>query len=311
MKISVLGATGSIGSPTSFYLATQKLADEILMIGGKRQNVLQQLEMDIATAVSSKDVLVRAGSYDDLPGSDIIINTAAPHSKVVLKDRNEMLAPNIELVKDISLKIKQHCPDAIIINVNNPVEPLNYVTYLAGEFDRRKVIGYSANDSFRFRELLAADYKVKVSQVEGTVIGEHGSTQVMLFSSARINGEPVSADEQTKTRIKAEIPKIFKKLEGLKAGRTAGYTCAEGIAATVHAIKYNTGELLPCSAILKGEYGYDNLCMTVPAKVGKDGIQEIQEWELAPDEKAELDISARTIESSMMIVEKSLGVSST
>lgn len=310
MKITVLGATGSIGSPTSFYLAAQKLADELVMIGGKRQNVLQQLEMDIATAVSAKNVLVRAGSYDDLPGTDIVINTAAPHSKVVLKDRNEMLASNIDLVRDISLKIKQHCPDAIIISVNNPVEPLNYVTYLAGNFDRRKVIGYSANDSFRFRELLAAEYKVKVSEVEGTVIGEHGSTQVMLFSSARINDEPVSADEQTKTRIKAEIPKIFQRLEGLKAGRTAGYTCAEGIAATVHAIKYNTGDLLPCSTILKGEYGYDNVCMTVPAIVGKDGIEEIQEWALAPDEKAELEVSARTIRSSMTIVEKSMGVAS-
>jgi malate dehydrogenase len=308
MKIAVLGATGSIGSPTSFYLAAQKLADEILMIGGKRQNVLQQLEMDIATSVSSQDVLIRAGDYEDLPGTDIVINTAAPHSKVILKDRNEMLAPNISLVKDISLKIKQHCPDAIIINVNNPIEPLNYVTYLAGDFDRRKVIGYSANDSFRFRELLAADYGVKTSQVDGLVIGEHGSTQVLLFSSARVNGKLISADEQRKERIKAEIPKIFKKLEGLKAGRTAGYSCAVGIAATVQAIKYDTGEMLPCSAVLEGEYGYNNLSMTVPAIIGKEGIREIEEWPLAPDEQAELAISTTTIASSNKIVEESLGM---
>jgi malate dehydrogenase len=308
MKIAVLGATGSIGSPTSFYLAAQKLADEILMIGGKRQNVLQQLEMDIATAVSSQDVLIRAGDYDDLPGTDIVINSGAPHSKVVLKDRSEMLAPNISLVKDISLKIKKHCPDAIIINVNNPVEPLNYVSYLAGDFDRRRVIGYSANDSFRFRELLAAHYGVKTSQVDGLVIGEHGSTQVMLFSSARVDGKPISVDEQTKALIKAEIPKIFKKLEGLKAGRTAGYTCAVGIAATVHAIKYDTGVMLPCSAVLKGEYGCTNLSMTVPAVIGKEGIREIQEWDIAADEQEELAISTTTIASSMKIVEESLGV---
>lgn len=308
MKIAVLGATGSIGSPTSYYLAVQKLAEEVLMIGGKRQNVLQQLEMDIATAVSSHDVLVRAGDYEDLPGTDIVINTAAPHSKAVLKDRSEMLAPNISHVRDITLKIKRHCPDAIIINVNNPIEPLNYVSFLAGEFDRRKVIGYSANDSFRFRELVAAEYGVKTSQVEGLVIGEHGSTQVLLFSSIRIDGKPVAADEQTKQRIKGEIPKIFKKLEGLKAGRTAGYTCAFGIAATVHAIKYDTGKLLPCSLILKGEYGYRNLSMTVPAIVGKKGVKEVQEWQIAADEEAELAVSARTIASSMKIVEETLGI---
>jgi malate dehydrogenase len=308
MKIAVLGATGSIGSPTSYYLAVQNLADEILMIGGKRQNVLQQLEMDIATAVYSQDVVVRAGDYEDLPGTDIIINTAAPHSKVVIKDRRDMLAPNITLVKDISLKIQQHCPDAIIINVNNPIEPLNYVSYLAGDFDRKKLIGYSANDSFRFRELLASDYGVKKSQVEGIVIGEHGSTQVLLFSSARIDGKPVLADQQTKDRIKGEIPQIFKKLEGLKAGRTAGYTCAVGIAEIVHAIKYDTGVMMPCSAVLKGEYGYEGLSMTVPAIIGKDGIREIQVWDIAPDEEAELKISTEAIQYSTKIVEESLGL---
>ncbi len=307
MKIAVLGATGSIGSPTSYYLAVQKLADEILMIGGKRQNVLQQLEMDIATAVSSFDVVVRAGDYEDLPGTDIVINAAAPHAKVVLADRNEMLRPNITHVRDITLKIKQHCADAIIINVNNPIEPLNYVSYLAGEFDRKKVIGYSANDSFRFRELIAAEYGVKTSQVEGLVIGEHGSTQVLLFSSVRIDGKPVVADEQTKKRIKGEIPKIFRKLEDLKAGRTAGYTCAVGIAATVKAIKDDTGQMLPCSVILRGEYGYDNLSMTVPAIVGKEGIKDVQQWRIAPDEEAELAISAATIQSSTAIVEEILG----
>ncbi len=307
MKITVLGATGSIGSPTSFYLAARKLADEIVMVGGKRQNVLQQLEMDIATAVASQDVVVRAGDYDDLPGSDIVVNCAAPHSKVVLKDRSEMLAPNISHVKEISLKIKRHCPDAIIINVNNPIEPLSYVSYLAGEFDRKKIIGYSMNDTFRFREILAAHYGVPVSRVEGLVIGEHGSTQVMLFSSARIDGKAVAADAETKAKIKGEIPKIFKKLEGLKAGRTAGYTCAAGIADTVHAIKYDTGEMLACSAILDGEYGYSRLSMTVPAIVGKEGIREIEEWELAPDEQAELKISTDTILASIKIVEESLG----
>lgn len=308
MKIAVLGATGSIGSPTSYYLAVKNLADEILMIGGKRQNVLQQLQMDIATAVYSRDVVVRAGDYEDLPGTDIVINTAAPHSKAVIKDRSEMLAPNISLVKDISTKIKQHCPHAIIINVNNPVEPLNYVSYLAGGFDRGKLIGYSANDSFRFRELIAAEYGVKKSQVEGLVIGEHGSTQVLLFSSAKIDGKPIFADEQTKDRIKGEIPEIFKKLEGLKAGRTAGYTCAEGIAEIVHAIKYDTGAIMPCSAVLKGEYGYSGLSMTVPAIIGKDGIREIQEWDIAPDEEAGLRISTATIQSSIRIVEESLGL---
>ena len=128
-------------------------------------------------------------------------------------DRMEMLPKNIELIKHISSNIKKYCPEAFIITATNPVDPLNYATYLAGGFDPEKLIGYSINDSFRFREMLAKAYNVKVSQVGGTVIGEHGSTQVYLFSTASIDGEKISVSEEVKTTIRSEIPNILKTYE--------------------------------------------------------------------------------------------------
>lgn len=303
MKITIIGAAGSVGAPAAFYLAAQGLADEILMIGGKRQNVLQQHAMDISTAVSEKDIVIKAGSYEDMVGSDIVINTAGVPQGVIA-DRMEMLPKNIPLIRDIALMIKKYCPDAFIITATNPVDPLNYATYLAGGFDRKKLIGYSINDSFRFKEMLAAELKVKVSRMDGMVIGEHGSTQVQLFSTARLDGEPVRIDEATKERIRSEVPNILKRYEELKSGRTAGWTCAVGLAKIVQSMIEADGVPIPCSIVLKGEYGLKDLSMSVPVILGRSGIEKIIEMPLQEDEKKGLEITSETLKAAAKIVEK-------
>ncbi len=305
MKITVIGAAGSVGAPAVFYLAAKKLADEIVMVGGKKQNVLKQHAMDISTAVSAKDIVIRAGDYSDMAGTDIVINAAgAPQG--LIADRMEMLPKNIALIKMISEQVNQHCPDAFIITATNPVDPLNYATWLAGGFNRKKLIGYSINDSFRFREMLAAAYGANVSQVDGTVIGEHGSTQVLLFSTARINGKPVSVDETVKQNIRAEAHNILKRYEELEAGRTAGWTCAIGLELIVRAVVENSGAVIPCSAVLDGEYGLEGLSMSVPVKLGKDGVQEILEYGLAGDEQQGLEKTVAVLKSAARIVEQNL-----
>lgn len=305
MKVTIIGAAGSVGSPAAFYIAALGLVDEVLMIGGKRQNVLKQHAMDLSTAVSAQNIFVRAGGYEDMTGSDIVINTAGV-AQGLIKDRMEMLPMNIPLIKGIAEQIKKYCPEAIIITASNPVGPLNYATYLAGGFDRKQLIGYSINDSFRLREMIAHAYGIKVSQVDGTVIGEHGATQVMLFSSVTIDGQPIEVSEHVKQSIRAEGPNILKRYEELQAGRTAGWTCAIGLAAFVKAIVNDTGELLPCSLVLDGEYGQKNLSMSVPARIGRSGAKEILEWDLAPDEQEGLKKSTDTLKAAMMVVEEKL-----
>jgi malate/lactate dehydrogenase len=305
MKITVIGAAGSVGAPAVFYLAAKGLADEILMIGGKRQNVLKQHAMDISTAVSAKDVVIRAGDYSDMAGTDIVINAAgAPQG--LIADRMEMLPKNIELIKQFAAQVKQYCPDAFVITATNPVDPLNYAMHLAGGFDRRKLIGYSINDSFRFREMLASAYGVKVSQVDGLVIGEHGSTQVLLFSTATIDGKKVSVDEKIKADIRSEVPNILKRYEAFKAGRTAGWTCAVGLEIITRAIVENSRAVIPCSVVLEGEYGLKDLSMSVPVKLGKDGVAEILEYELAADEQEGLKKTVDTLSSAARIVDQNM-----
>lgn len=305
MKITVIGAAGSVGAPAVFYLAAKGLADEILMIGGKRQNVLQQHAMDISTAVSARDIKIWAGDFGDMTGSDIVINAAgAPQG--LIADRMEMLPKNIELIKKFAAQIKQYCPDAFVITATNPVDPLNYAMHLASGFDRSKLIGYSINDSFRFKEMLASAYGAKVSQVDGLVIGEHGSTQVLLFSTATINGKKVTVDEKIKAQIRSEVPNILKRYEAFQAGRTAGWTCAIGLEIITRAIVENSGAVIPCSVVLDGEYGLKGLSMSVPVKLGANGVSEILEYELASDEKEGLKKTVETLTSAARIVDQNM-----
>lgn len=309
MKITILGAAGCIGSCTTFNIAVHGLADEIVMIGGRRQNLLTYHAMDIGTAVSAQDTVVRAGSYEDMPGSDIVINTAGIHEDLYSPRHTERLPENMPIIKEIVQKIEQYCPEAVVITATNPVDPLNYATYLLSSHrDRRKVIGYSFNDSIRFRMIVAQALGVKTSRVESTVIGEHGSTQVLLFSSIRVNGKPVSVSEDTKQKIRIDVPNIIRSYEELKTGRTTGWTCAVGLAAISRAIGKNTGEMIPCSVVLDGEYGCQGLSMTVPAIIGRGGVQEVLEWELAPDEHERLEHSINTLKPAMYYVEEYLGI---
>ncbi len=304
MKLSVIGAGGSVGGPAAFYAGVQRLADEIVLLD-VRQNVAEQHAIDLGTAVSALGVKVKAGDYEDIAGSDVVIN-AAGMPQGLIADRMEMLTKNLPLISDIAGQVKRYCPDAFVITATNPIDPLNYATWRAGGFDRHKVVGYSVNDSTRFREMVAHKRGVEVGRVQATVIGEHGSTQVYLFSSVRIDGRPVSFTEDEKAAIRAEIPNILKRLEELQAGRTAGWTSAIGLAALTRAVLQDTGEVLPCSVVLEGEYGRRGLSMSVPVKLGREGVREIQEWELAPDELEGLKRSADLLAAAAKTVEDNL-----
>jgi malate dehydrogenase len=269
-----------------------------------RANMAKQHAMDIGTAASALDVRVKDGGYEDLAGSDVIINAAGVFQGLIA-DRMEMLPKNIPLVRDIALQIKRHCPAAIVITATNPVDPLNYATWRVGGFDRHKLIGYSVNDSFRFRELVARAKGACVSQVQATVMGEHGSSQVPLFSSVRVDGRPLLFAEDEKQSIRAEIPDILKRYEALQTGRTAGWTCAVGAVAITRAILQNTGEVFPCSVVLDGEYGQRDLSMSVPVVLGKEGVREILEWELAADERESLKRSIGVLAGAARIVDES------
>jgi malate dehydrogenase len=304
MKVTVIGAAGSVGSPVAFYIGALQLADEIVLID-TRENVVQQHALDMSTAFSALDVAVRAGTYDDLDRSDVVIDAAGVQQGVIA-DRMEVLAKNIPIVRDIALEVKRHCPNAVVITATNPIDPLNYATWRVGGFDRRQTIGYSLNDSIRFREAVARARGARTRQVEAIVIGEHGSTQVPLFSRVCVDGRPASFREDEKDTIRNEIPNILKRYEALQSGRTAGWTCAIGMASIVRAMAKDSGEIFPCSVVLDGEYGLHGLSMSVPVRLGRGGVRRILQWDLATDEQAGLERTAAVLSAAARQVEESL-----
>ncbi len=306
MKLTVIGAAGSVGAPAAFYLAVSGLVSELVLVD-IRPNVVQQHALDMSTACSAAGltVKVKAGGFEDLAGSDVVINAAGVHQGLIA-DRMEMLPKNIPLVRDTALQIKRHCPDAVIITATNPVDPLNYTTWLAGGFDRRRVLGYTINDSFRFRELIARDKEAGIAETWALVIGEHGSTQVPLFSSATIGGRAVQFTPSEKQAILAEIPTILKRYEELQSGRTAGWTCAVGLLGLVRAIRDESDVIFPCSVVLDGEYGQTGLSMGVPVVLGRSGVREIKLLQLQADEQAAFTRSAAAMAAAARIVDEQL-----
>jgi len=306
MKITVIGASGNVGSCAAFSIAAHRLADELLLIDLPRQDMVTLHAMDIDTAVTGKDMLVHAGQYEDMVGSDIVI-MAAGSAKTFLS-RMAVLPENLPLIRDIAGNVKQHCPNALVIMATNPVDPLNYAMHLASGLDRRQLIGYSYNDSIRFRMRLAQALDVDSSRAEGTVIGEHGDSQVLLFSSAKVDGKPVKVSDDMKRKIRQQVPDGQKLLGELrvKTGRTAAWTTAVGLTAVCRAIVEDTGEMIPCSVVLDGEYGCKNLSMSVPTILGIDGVKKILEWRLAPDERELLNQSIEVLKPAMKYVEELL-----
>ncbi|MFC2007948.1 malate dehydrogenase [Chloroflexota bacterium] len=306
MKITIMGGAGTVGSCTAFALASQGLADEMVMTD-INQNLLKNHVMDInAAVVGQRDIIIRTGSDEDIAGSDVVIISAGVHFWTGAS-RREVLDVNIPIIRDAAKKIARFCPDAVVITATNPVDPLNYAVYLNSELDRKKIIGYNLNDSIRFRMVIARALGISPTRVEGVATGEHARATVLLFSSIRVDGQIHPVDEDFKRRIRKEMPTLLRSLADLGAGRSAGWTCAIGLAITVRAIGENTRQMIPCSAVLAGEYGYEGLSMGVPAIMDREGIREIVEWDLPADERKELEDVASELKTSADIVREATG----
>ena len=227
MKITIMGAAGTLGSCAAFTIAIHKLANEIVLID-PGADMLKAHWMDLNTVAAAQDVLVNRGNFPDMAGSDIVVITSGAPSGVT-SSRADLITGNLPIIIENAENIMKYCPKAIVITETNPVDPLNYAVYLVnGKENRQKYIGYTLNDTIRFRMWTAAALGVRASRVRGLVMGEHGHTQVMLWSSLKVDGRPVQVDEESKKKIQSLPPQTLHDYETLKPKRTAGWTSAVG-----------------------------------------------------------------------------------
>jgi len=287
-KVSIIGAAGTIGSCAAFKIAGLGVVEELVMID-RNLNHLKGHVMDLQTAMTgTRDVRILAGSDENLSGSDIVIMAASTPFRPVTA-RIERLQENVPIVREAAEKIARYCPGAVVITATNPVDPFNLAMSLIVGTDRERFLGYSLNDSLRFRQMAAVCLGVEATRVRGMVIGEHGEHHVPLFSTLQVDGRPVSAGSELIETVETEMSRVLRTYIGLGTGRTTGWTTAMGLSTMVSAVLQDTGEVFPCSAVLAGEYGCAGLSITVPASLGRKGVRKVVELELPNEERVRLD----------------------
>jgi malate dehydrogenase len=302
MKIAIIGGGGTLGSCTAYTVALKGLADELVLLDVNRHLALAHF-MDITTAiVGLQNTKIRVGNDEDLNHSDIVIVVAGvPHSSV--PSHVEMLRANLSLLRDTLRKIETYCPEAILITATNPVDSVNLgLSLMSTKLSRTKLLGYDLNDSLRFQQAVAIELGKKSTELEALAMGEHVETLAFIFSSVRVNKQPVTLSGEAKERIKTGVPKMLKSYTELGINRTAGWTSASGISQMVESIAANSRKILPCSAVLEGEYGYKGISMGVPVVLGKEGISRIIELDLSQEEQKDLGHSARALETRASLV---------
>jgi malate dehydrogenase len=296
MKVAIIGGSGVVGSSAAFRLAQDNEVSEVVLVDVRR-NLAEAHALDIGQAVVHRsNVLVRAGEPADTKDSDIVFITASVPKKDIEISRREYLAQNLPLVRDTMAPLVKESPSAVWIIASSPVDPLVYLVHRFFAIPRERVIGLNRNDTVRFRWAIARTLGVAQTRVEGFVLGEHGESQVPIFTSIRVDGAPISVSHSQKSAIKQEMDNFFAQWNRLQSGRTAGWTSAESIGDIVSTIATSNGKIWPCSTPLDGEYGMKGVAVGVPVQLGPKGVTEIVKLALDDDEREALALSAASVE---------------
>jgi len=297
-KVTVVGA-GNVGANCALRVAEKELADVVLVdvVEGVPQG--KALDLLQSGPVQGYDVMLTgANDYEPTANSDIVILTAGFPRKPGMS-RDDLLMANYEVVRTATEQIVKYSPNSIIIVVTNPLDAMAQAAYWVSKFSKNRVVGMAGVlDSARFRTFIAQEAKVSVDNVTAVVMGGHGDTMVPLVRLSNIAGIPLTEvmDQATIDRIVdrtrnggAEIVKYLKTGSAYYAPSAAAVEMAESI------LK-DKKKVLPCAALLEGEYGIHGLFVGVPVKLGARGIEQIYEIKLTAEEQAMLKKSADAVQ---------------
>ncbi len=279
-KLSIVGAAGTVGAAAGYSIALEDIVDELVYVDIPEQEdvtVGQAADTNHGIAYDS-NTAVRKGTYEDTADSDIVVITAGlPRSPG--DSRLDLAEDNAPIMEDIQSSLAEYNDDFITITTSNPVDLLNRHLYETGDRPRGHVIGFGGRlDSARFRYVLSERFDVPVQNVEATILGEHGDDQVPVFSKVRVDGQDLAFTAEAKQEILESLQQSAMNVIERKGATEWGP--GRGVAHLVKAILNDTGEVLPGSIVLDGEYGYDGVGLGVPVKFGANGVEEIVEWEL-------------------------------
>jgi malate dehydrogenase len=295
-KITVVGA-GNVGATAAQEVARRDYADVVLVdiVEGLPQG--KALDMNQAGPVLGYEASITgANGYEETAGSDVVIVTSGrPRSPGMSRD--DLVTTNQAIVKSVTEEAVKHSPDAILVVVTNPLDAMCHVAKDVSGFPKGRVVGMAGIlDTARFRTFVAWETGMSDRDVQTIVLGGHGDQMVPVVSATTVGGVPLTK-LVTPDRIEAMVERTRKgggEVVNL-LGTSAWYAPGAAVAEMVDSMVLDQKRVLPCTALLEGEYGCDGLYIGVPVVLGAGGIERIVELDLSADEQAELARSAEAV----------------
>ena len=296
-KVTVVGA-GNVGATCAQRIAEKGYADVVLvdiiegMPQGKALDILQS-----GPIIASDSRLIGTNSYEETADSDIAVVTSGVPRKPGMS-RDDLILTNMEIIKGVIDNVVRYSPNCIIIMVTNPLDAMAQLALHVSKFPRNRVIGQSGIlDTTRFRTFLAIELDVSVEDVSACILGGHGDTMVAISRLTTVGGIPIT-ELLPKDKIDAIVERTVKgggEIVSLLKTGSAYYAPSAAVAQMVDAIIFDKKKILPCAAYLDGEYGIAGAFVGVPVKLGANGIEQIIELKLTPDESEALKHSVEAV----------------
>jgi malate dehydrogenase len=302
-KIALVGA-GQIGG-TIALLAAQREVGEIVL-QDIVEGVPQGKALDIVQSTPLHGASARIWGTNDyrsaLAGADVVIVTAGVPRKPGMS-RDDLISINADVIKTVATNVREHCPDAFVIVITNPLDVMVWVMQKVSGLPPHQVVGKAGVlDSARFRYFLAEEFGVSVEDVTAFVLGGHGDTMVPLVRYSTVAGIPVpdliKMGWTTEERVDAIVQRVRDggaEIVGLLKTGSAFYAPAAGAIEMADAYLGDQKRVLPCAAYLQGEYGISGYYVGVPVVIGAGGVERIVEIELNAEERAAFDKSAAAV----------------
>ena len=308
-KVAIIGC-GFVGSSSAFALMQSGLFSEMVLIDAD-VNRAEGEALDISHGLPfAKPMKIYAGGYEDIADAAIVIVTAGAGQKPV-ETRLDLVKKNVEIFKSIIPEIAKQDFKGILLIVANPVDILTYVAAKLSKLPQGRVFGSgTVLDSARLKYLLGEHLDVDNRSVHAFIIGEHGDSEMAAWSSANVSGIPLNDFCEMRGYFKHEesMKKILEEVKNsayeiIEKKHATYYGIAMSVRRICEAIIRDEKSILPVSSIQKGEYGIENVALSIPAIVGRDGVEKVVPIKLSDTEKKELIKSAETLKNVLGTVE--------
>lgn len=303
-KVVLIG-TGAVGMAYAFAVVNQGICDELVLIDlDESKSRADVLDLNHGEAWAPNPVSVSFGSYADCRNAAMVVICAGIAQKKG-QTRIDLLSTNVKVFQAIVGQIMENGFDGIILVATNPVDILTYATWKISGLPSSQVIGSGTSlDTARLRFNLGQFFEVATTNVHATIIGEHGDTELPVWSAATVAGRSLSKRLREHPEIREDLDEIFVKTRDaaydiISAKGSTSYGVGMALARITRAIMSNQKVTLPVSALLEGEYGHEDIYIGVPASIGRRGIREVRELDLDEHEQEQFDTSVAHLNEAM------------